>query len=464
MKQHTIKKSVTLSGIGLHTGVKVTATLFPAPENHGIKFKRIDLEEHPTIMADVDRVSSTNRSTTLEKGDARVSTVEHLLSALMGLNVDNAMVELDGPEIPIMDGSALPFVNAILEVGLEEQQEEREYFQIEEPITYKDEETGVELLVIPAETFQVTTMIDFNSELLGQQYAYLEDIQQYAKEIAPSRTFVFLHELQHLLAQNLIKGGDLDNAIVIADRPVEQSHLDALAKQLGKANVTIDKEGIVNTTSLKFQNEPARHKLLDVIGDIALVGKPIKGRIVAIKPGHTANIAFAKLLKQHYLEQRKLKGKPKYDPNKPAIYDTVDIMKLLPHRHPFLLVDKIIEITENTVVGIKNITYDEYFFRGHFPNNPVFPGVLQIEALAQVGGVLALAQQEDAGNWDTYFVKIDKTKFKQKVLPGDTLILKMELMAPIRRGIVQMYGTAYVRNKIASEGELTAQIVRRKSE
>ncbi len=464
MKQHTIKKSASLSGVGLHTGLTVTATFYPAPDNHGVKFKRIDLEDQPIIKAEVSRVSSTNRSTTLQKGDAKVITVEHLLSALSGLSIDNVMIELDGPEIPIMDGSAMPFVAILQEAGRQEQTEDRDYFVIEEPISYKNEETGAELLAIPSDDFQVTTMIDFNSDVLGQQYAYLEKLEHYTTQIAPCRTFVFLHELEYLLKQNLIKGGDLNNAIVIADRPVSQENLDQLAKQLEKPSITVDKQGILNTVDLKFQNEPARHKLLDVMGDIALVGKPIKGKIVATKPGHKANVAFAKLLKHHYLEQRKLKGKPKYNPNQPPLYDSVAIAKLLPHRHPFLLVDKVIELTETMVVGIKNVTFDEYFFRGHFPDNPVFPGVLQIEALAQTGGILALSQKQDRGNWDTYFVKIDNTKFKHKVFPGDTLMLKMELIAPIRRGLVQMQGTAYVGNKIVSEGELTAQIVKRTEE
>lgn len=461
MKQRTIKQQVSLTGVGLHTGANVTATLCPAPENHGFKFKRVDLEDQPIIKADVAFVGSTNRSTTLQKGDASVSTVEHILSALIGCGLDNVLVEINGPEIPIMDGSAKPFAEAIQYSGIVEQKADRIYFEIESPISYKDEATGTELLAIPASDYQVTTMIDFNSKVLGQQYAFLDSIDKYVEEIASCRTFVFLHELEFLLEQDLIKGGDLDNAIVIADRPMDEEALNALAVKLGRPDVKVDKQGVLNTVDLQFQNEPARHKLLDVIGDVALVGKHIKGKIVATKPGHTANVEFAKQLKKHYTDQLKLKGKPKYDPNQPPLFDCVQIAKLLPHRHPFLLVDKIIELTPTKVVGVKNVTFDEYFFRGHFPDNPVFPGVLQIEALAQTGGILALAQQDDPGKWDTYFVKIDKTKFKQKVLPGDTLILKMELIAPIRRGIVQMQGTAYVGNKIVSEGELIAQIVKR---
>ncbi|MEM1327258.1 MAG: bifunctional UDP-3-O-[3-hydroxymyristoyl] N-acetylglucosamine deacetylase/3-hydroxyacyl-ACP dehydratase [Bacteroidota bacterium] len=461
MQQYTIEQSISFSGVGLHTGQFANVTLHPTAANHGIIFQRVDLEDKPTIKADVNRVVSTNRSTVLGRADTKVGTVEHLLSALTGLDIDNALIEIDAPEVPILDGSAAPFVDAILKVGRKELDAAREYFVVKEPISYRDEESGAELLVIPSDRYQVTTMIDFNSKTLGQQYAYLENVEEYAERIAPCRTFVFLHELEYLLSQDLIKGGDLDNAIVIADGEVNQQQLDDLAKRLGKPSIKVDKQGVLNTVDLKFQNEVARHKLLDVMGDLSLVGIPIQGRVVATKPGHTANVAFAKVLKKKHLEQVKLKGRPKYDPNKEPLYDIAAIQKLLPHRHPFLLVDKIIELTADTVVGVKNITFDESFFAGHFPNNPVFPGVLQIEALAQAGGILALSQQEDTDGWDTYFVKIDKVKFKQKVLPGDTLILKMQLLAPIRRGIVQMQATAYVGNKIVSEGELTAQIVKR---
>lgn len=461
MKQTTIKKAVKVTGIGLHTGKEVTMTFHPAAANHGYKFKRIDLDNQPVITADVNRVSSTNRSTTIAAGDASVTTVEHALSALLGLQIDNVLIDIDGPEAPIMDGSAREFVEKLSEAGIEEQEEERDYFEIEESISFKDEESGAELMVFPSENFEVTTMIDFNSPVLGHQYASLKSIDDYKKEIAPCRTFVFLHELEQLLEQNLIKGGDLDNAIVIVDRVMEKEELEALAKKLGKPSVEVDKEGILNTIDLKFKNEAARHKLLDVMGDLALVGKPIKGRIVATKPGHTANIEFAKLLKQRLVEKKKLKNKPKYNPNEDPIYDVVEIAKRLPHRYPFLLIDKIIELSEDHVVGVKNVTFNEEFFQGHFPGNPVMPGVLQIEAMAQTGGILALSTVPDPENWDTYFLKIDKVKLRQKVVPGDTLIFKMELLSPIRRGICHMQGTAYVGNKIVSEGELTAQIVKR---
>jgi len=461
MNQHTIKKKVTLKGVGLHTGKAVKMTFLPAPINHGYKFQRVDLEDQPIINVDANKVCSTNRSTTLKSGEAHVSTVEHALSALAGLSIDNVLIEIDGPEVPIMDGSAAEFVKVLAKAGKEEQAAAREYFIVEEPISFKDEETGTEFLALPADDFQVTAMVDFDSEVLGQQYASLLKMEDYQKEIAPCRTFVFLHDLENLLDQGLIKGGDLDNAIVIADRVMNKKELAQLAKRLDKPNVKIEKAGILNTTDLKFKNEPARHKLLDVLGDLALVGKPIKGKIVATKPGHSGNVAFAKLLKKRYQKQRKLKGRPKYDPNAEPIYNVVEIAERMPHRYPMLLVDKIIELSESHVVGVKNVTFNENFFQGHFPNNPVFPGVLQIEAMAQTGGLLALSTVPDPSNWDTYFLKIDGAKFKHKVLPGDTLIIKMELIAPIRRGICQMQGTAYVGNKIVSEAGLTAQIVKR---
>ncbi len=460
-KQNTIKKSVSVKGVGLHTGKIVTLTFQPAPVNHGYKFQRIDLEGQPVINADVNRVVSTQRGTTLQVGKAQINTVEHVLSALTGLQIDNVLMELDGPEAPILDGSAMPFVKALREAGLEEQDEPREYFEIEEPIVYRDEETGSEMMALPSDVFEVTALIDFNSPVLGQQFASLKNMHDFETEIAPCRTFVFLHELEYLYKQNLIKGGDLDNAIVIVDRLMSQEELDQLAKLLGKPSVKVEDTGILNTLELHFKNEPARHKLLDVVGDVALLGVPIKGRIVATKPGHKTNVEFTKILKKHYLEQKKLKGKPKYDPDQEPLFNTVQIAEWLPHRYPFLLIDKIIELSETHVVGVKNITFNEFYFQGHFPNNPVMPGVLQIEAMAQTGGILALSTVEDPGNWDTYFLKIDNAKFKHKVLPGDTVLFKMELMAPIRRGICQMYGTAYVGNKIVSEAELTAQIVKR---
>lgn len=461
MKQRTIQQPASLSGVGLHTGSQVNITFKPAPEDHGIKFVRTDLENQPVIHADVNRVVSTDRNTCLQVGDAQVMTVEHALSALRGLEIDNVLIEIDGAEVPIMDGSALPFVEALISAGLQDQEMDREYFVVEEPIVYRSENGETEIMALPCDNFEITAMIDFNSPVLGQQYASITSLERYAEEIAPCRTFVFLHELESLIDRDLIKGGDLDNAIVIVDRPVKQSTLNGLANKLGKPSIEVAEEGILNTLKLQFKNEPARHKLLDIIGDTALLGKPIKGRIFATKPGHRANIEFTKLLKKNYLEQRKLRGKPKYDPNEDPIMDNVTIAKWLPHRYPLLLVDKIIELNKDYVVGVKSVTFNEYFFQGHFPGNPVMPGVLIIEALAQTGGILAMHNVGDPGQWDTYFIKIDNVKFKQMVQPGDTLLLKMELMAPIRRGICQMLATAYVGNKIAAEGELTAQIIKR---
>ncbi|MBP7238862.1 MAG: bifunctional UDP-3-O-[3-hydroxymyristoyl] N-acetylglucosamine deacetylase/3-hydroxyacyl-ACP dehydratase [Saprospiraceae bacterium] len=460
MKQKTLARSFSLEGVGLHTGKAVIIEFEPAEVNHGIRFMRVDMEDQPILMADVMQVVSTNRGTTIRNGEAQISTVEHVLSALTGTGVDNVLIKVNGPEIPIMDGSASHFVEGILKAGIVDQHLDREYFEIIEPISFRDEVTGTELLALPGDKFEITAMIDFNSPILGHQYASLHNIEDYATQIAPCRTFVFINELEVLFDQNLIKGGDLDNAVVIADRLMEQDELDRLAKKLGKQSIKVEKTGILNTTSLKYENEPARHKLLDVIGDLTLLGKPIKGKIVARKPGHTANIEFTKLLKKKLVEQRKLKGRPKVDPDQPPLFDIEGIRKLLPHRYPFLLVDKIIEMTDNYIVGVKNITFNEPFFQGHFPGNSIFPGVLQIEALAQVGGVFVLSKVEDPENWGTLLLKIDNTKFKYKVSPGDQLILKMELLSAVRRGICLMYGTAYVGSKLVSESELTAQIVR----
>ena len=457
MNQHTISKDVSLSGIGLHTGKKVKLKFKAADPNHGVKFQRVDLADKPIVPADVSRVVSTNRGTTLKSGEAQISTVEHLLSALRGLEIDNVLVEIDGPEVPIMDGSASAFVKALKKAKRVEQDQPIEYFEITEPISYKDEVTGSEILGIPSDGYEVTTMIDFNSKVLGKQFAKLSEIGEFEKEVAPCRTFVFLRELEQLVDQGLIKGGDLDNAIVIADRVMSEKDLKKLAKKLDKPSIKIEKEGILNFTDLHFENEPARHKLLDVIGDLSLLGVPIKGKIVATKPGHAVNVEFTKLLKQQLRERKKLKGKPNYDPNKTPVLNTIQIQEMLPHAHPFLMVDKIIEMTDKKIVGVKSINFNEPWFKGHFPGNPIFPGVLQIEAMAQTGGILAINCM-GGGKWNTYFLKIDEGKFKSMVVPGDTMIIKLEMEAPIRRGIVIMRGTAYVGNKIVSEALLTAQI------
>lgn len=461
-KQTTLKQSVSFEGVGLHTGAKVTVTLCPAPAFHGYKFQRTDLEGQPIIEADCDLVTDTSRGTTLEKNGASISTVEHVLAALVGCEIDNALIQINGPEMPIMDGSSIRFVEGIYSTGSEELEEEREYFEIPYNIHYQDEENQVEIIAMPVNDYRLTVMVDYNSPVLGTQHASLTQLNDFEKEIAPCRTFCFLHELEYLLNHNLIKGGDLNNAIVVVDKAVNQDELDRLAKIFQKDSVEVKKEGILNNLELRFHNEPARHKLLDMVGDLSLIGMPIKGQIMAARPGHASNVAFAKKVKQVIKKEirRKQEGRPHYDPNEKPIYSTKDIMKMLPHAHPFLLVDKITEISENHVVGIKNITYDQYFFKGHFPDDPIMPGVLQIEAMAQAGGILVLSTVEDPENYATYFMKIDNTKFKEKVVPGDTLIMKLELSEPVRRGICKMKARAWVGEKLVCESELMAQIAK----
>ena len=461
-KQKTIAKNVSLEGEGLHTGHYAHITFKPAKENFGIKFKRVDLDGQPEVEAVVENVVDTSRSTTIEKNGARITTVEHIMSAIYGLGIDNLIIEIDALESPILTGNAKPFVDALLEAEIIEQNADKDFFVIKKSFTYVDDEKGIEMMTFPDDEFSLNVMIDYQSSVLGHQYATLDTLNDYIDEIAPAKTFVFLRELEFLLDNNLIKGGSLDNALVIIEKGVEQEELDRLAVKFNKPKMKAIDHGILNAKDLIFSNEPARHKLLDVVGDLALVGMPIKGKILATRPGHTSNIEFAKILRQE-IKKRKIKGNvPDIDLNAKPIFDINQIQDLLPHRPPFLLIDKTMILEKNITVAIKNVTMNEPFFVGHFPNEPVMPGVLIIEAMAQAGGILVLSSVEDPKLYSTYFLRIDKVKFKRKIVPGDTIVFKCVFISPMKRGIVTMHAEAFVGQELACEADLTASIVKNK--
>jgi UDP-3-O-[3-hydroxymyristoyl] N-acetylglucosamine deacetylase/3-hydroxyacyl-[acyl-carrier-protein] dehydratase len=459
--QQTLKNEGSISGHGLHSGKTVTMTLKPAPTNHGIKFQRVDLPKQPIIDANCDFVIPSERSTTLDKDGIKLITIEHILSALAGLQIDNALVCVDNEEMPILDGSASPFVALIKKCEILRQEETRELFQLKNNLIIEDPGTGSKIIAMPSDSFKVTVMVDYNSQIVGPQHASLDHFEDYEKEIAPCRTFVFFHELKALYQAGLIKGGSVDNAIVLVDKMPPQSEIDELAKLFNRNDIEVKSEGYLNNIDLHFQNEPTRHKLLDVVGDLSLIGTSINAHIIATRPGHKINTDFAKLIKAKIKETKSKIEAPVYDPNKEPVYDIHAIQNILPHRFPMLLVDKIIEVTDNYVIGVKNTTVNEHFFAGHFPDNHVMPGVLQIEAMAQCGGMLALKSVENTKDYDVYFLKINNAKFKRKVVPGDTLVMKVELMGPIRRGIVEMKGTIFIGNQIATEAEMMATIIKR---
>ena len=459
-KQHTLNSSFSLSGKGLHTGLNLTVTFNPAPENHGYKIQRTDLPSQPILDAVAENVVETTRGTVLGKNDVRVSTIEHGMSALYALGVDNVLIQVDGPEFPILDGSADPYVKEIRRVGLEEQKAEKNWYIITRKIEIKDEKSGSCITLLPDEEFSITTMIDFQSKFISSQFATLDNMEDFEREIAPARTFVFVREIEPLLMAGLVKGGDLDNAIVIYERQTTQEALDKLCDQTGAEHHDANVLGYIQHKPLVWENEPARHKLLDIIGDMALIGRPIKGRIIATRPGHTVNNKFARLMRKE-IRKNEVQA-PIYDPNKAPLMDNVKVRKLLPHRYPMLLVDKIISLDKKVVVGIKNITANEPFFQGHFPQEPVMPGVLIIEALAQTGGILVLNGLDEPERYSTYFLRIDNVKFRQKVVPGDTLIFRSEIIVPLSHSIVSMQGYAFVGENCVAEATLTAQVIKNK--
>ena len=460
MKQRTLKSAFSVAGKGLHSGLNIKASFNPAPENHGIKFERIDLEGSPIIEALAENVVDTLRGTVIGRGEARVSTIEHALASLYAAGIDNCLIKVNAPELPILDGSAKLFAEKIAEVGFEEQAVEKNYYIVKQKIELIDENTGSSFIILPDDHFSIDTMVEFKSPVLNNQFASLNNLDRFNEEIAGCRTFVFVREIMPLVNANLIKGGDLDNAIVIYDSPLAQEELDKIADTMGVPHKHVSELGYINNTPLNFDNEPARHKLLDVLGDIALIGRPLKGHVIAIRPGHTINTTLAKKIRRE-LKRQDVQA-PVYNPNAEPIMDVNRIRQLLPHRYPFLLVDKIIELGDTHIVGLKNITGNEPFFQGHFPQEPVMPGVLQVEAMAQVGGLLVLNMVDEPERYSTYFMKIDNVKFRQKVVPGDTLIFHVSLMTEIRRGCATLKGYAFVGDKIVSEAEFMAQIIKNK--
>ena len=456
--QKTIEREVVLSGNGVHTGTSVELTLKPAPEDYGIVFKRVDLEKPVEIPADAKFVSDTTRSTTLEKDGVSVQTTEHLLAAVTGSDLDNLIIEVSASEMPIVDGSSQPFVDLIKKAGIKEQRKARDYFVVEQPLTYRDEKSGSEITLIPNEEYAVLTVIDFGKNIVGTQNAYLESLKDFEKEIASSRTFSFLHEIQNLLDAGLIKGGDLNNAIVYVDKPLTEDSMDKLKEVFGREDIRVTPNGVLNNLELKHSNEASRHKLLDVIGDLTLVGKRIKGKVIANKPGHRVNTQFAKEIQKRIKEKES--KPPKFDSNAEPFMDIKQIRKMLPHRPPFLLVDRVLKMTDTGIVASKSVTMNEPFFVGHFPSNPVMPGVLQVEAMAQAGGIFILSGVAEPEKYLTYFLKIDKVRFKQMVVPGDVVVFQLELLSPVRRGICHMLGRAYVGEKLVCEAELLAKIVK----
>ena len=458
-KQKTLKGSFSLFGKGLHTGLSLTVTFNPAPDNTGYKIQRIDLEGQPIIDAIAENVIDTQRGTVIAKGEARVSTIEHGMAALYAMGIDNCLIQINGPEFPILDGSAAMYVEKIREIGIVDQNAPKDYYIIRKKMEYKDE-SGSIITILPDEQFSITAMCSFESKFISSQFATLDDISKFADEISPARTFVFVRDIMPLLQANLIKGGDLDNAIVIYEKQVEQPTLDQLADLLKVPHMDATSIGYIQNKPLIWDNECTRHKLLDIIGDVALIGKPIKGRIVATRPGHTVNNKFARMIRKD-IRKHEIQA-PIYDPNEEPLMDNIRIRELLPHRYPMQLVDKVIAMGATTIVGVKNITANEPFFQGHFPQEPVMPGVLQIEAMAQCGGLLVLSQVEEPERWSTYFLKIDNVKFRQKVIPGDTLLFRVELLSPVRHGISSMQGYMFVGDNVVAEATFTAQIVKNK--